>query len=65
MKLRCRCCRGRLGLGVISVNIYVPEKWWFQTHRFCSRECKHSFLQKKAEDLERAEAIHALYTRPP
>ena len=64
MKLRCRTCGSRLGLGIVSQKVYVPERWWFITVRFCGRACRDAFLQKKVDDLERRKAIAAIYHPP-
>lgn len=64
MKLRCRVCNGKLGLGVVSLRVYVPEVWRFTVYRFCGREHRDRFLRQKAQDLEKKKAVSLLF-RPP
>ena len=64
MKLRCKTCRGKLGLGFVSKHIFEPEKLWYRRYRFCGVRCRDNFLKRKAEELARRMAVASLF-RPP
>lgn len=64
MRLRCRGCGGLLGLGVQSVRVWVPQKWWFTTLRFCGPTCRRAYEKRKQEEKDDKEAVSALFHPP-
>jgi hypothetical protein len=64
MKLRCSCCGGMLGMLITTVVVYVPDKWWFEKRRFCSRMCKDMYLAEQEEAERQRNAVSALYAQP-
>jgi hypothetical protein len=64
MKLRCRYCGGRLGLGAHSIRVWVPERWWFERRHFCSAACRIRDLEE-LEDAVHKKAAVAAFHKPP
>jgi hypothetical protein len=64
MRLRCRGCGGKLGLGVHSVRVWVPERWWFERRHFCSAACRTRHLGELEDAVRKKAAVSALY-KPP
>ena len=65
MRLTCRCCRGQLGLGVVTAKVWVPEKWWFEVRRFCSGACRVRHLEELEDTLRKRRAVQTLNRQPP
>lgn len=54
-----------MGLGVVSVKVWIPEKWWWEIKRFCGNACRVKFLEELAEAKTRGKAVANLYRQPP
>ncbi len=65
MKLRCRCCHGIMGLGMISAREWIPDMWWWETKRFCSVLCRDMYFAEKEDRDREKKATGMLYSRPP
>jgi hypothetical protein len=64
MKLRCRCCGGKLGLGAHSIRVWVPERWWFERRYFCSAACRIRDLEELEDAVHKKAATSALHKSP-
>jgi hypothetical protein len=64
MRLTSRECRQPLGLGVVTIIVWVQHKLWFDRRRFCSRACRQAFLDANEEEARRYKAVASLF-RPP
>ena len=53
-KLRCKNCSGKMGLGIISAKVYMPDELWWHACRFCSKRCRDEFFRKRAEEMKRS-----------
>ena len=49
---------------ITTVVVYVPDKWWFEKRRFCSRMCKDMYLAEQEEAERQRNAVSALYAQP-
>lgn len=65
MKLKCRHCNGRLGLGITSARVWHRYFWGFVMYRFCSSKCRDTHLQARQAALDRERAVHQLFHPPP
>lgn len=64
MKLRCRCCSGKLGLGMKTTVLWSALEWGYRRYHFCSQKCIDNFMQERQAAIDRRRAVAELY-KPP
>jgi hypothetical protein len=64
MKLRCRTCGARLGLGTVTRTVWERPQWAFRTYRFCGSRCVEIFKEARRASLNRVKAVHQLFRLP-
>ena len=65
IKLRCRCCGHRIGLGIKSRRVWEPGVYAHTTYRFCSLKCQELFLEARQASIDRQRTISAPIHGPP